>query len=78
MSPQDIYDKVLAFANYGFPESHAISFAYLVYASAWLKLLLPGRVLRGAAARPADGLLLPRQSWSPTPAGTACRCAAWM
>jgi error-prone DNA polymerase len=26
-----------AFANYGFPESHAASFALLVYASAWLK-----------------------------------------
>ena len=33
----DIYRKLAAFANYGFPESHAISFAYLVYASAWLK-----------------------------------------
>ncbi|MDE0667447.1 MAG: error-prone DNA polymerase, partial [bacterium] len=26
-----------AFANYGFPESHAVSFSYLVYASAWIK-----------------------------------------
>ena len=33
--------KMLAFANYGFPESHAISFAYLVYASAWLKRYHP-------------------------------------
>src|SRR6266568_5388276 len=38
---QDIYAKILAFSNYGFPESHAISFAYLVYASAWLKLHFP-------------------------------------
>jgi error-prone DNA polymerase len=38
---QDIYAKILAFSNYGFPESHAISFAYLVYASAWLKLYFP-------------------------------------
>ena len=30
-----------AFANYGFPESHAMSFAYLVYASAWLKRYHP-------------------------------------
>ena len=34
---EDIYVKILAFSSYGFPESHAISFAYLVYASAWLK-----------------------------------------
>ena len=33
--------KLCAFANYGFPESHAISFAYLVYASAWLKRYHP-------------------------------------
>ena len=38
---QDIYVKILAFSNYGFPESHAISFAYLVYASAWLKRYFP-------------------------------------
>jgi error-prone DNA polymerase len=38
---QDIYVKILAFSSYGFPESHAISFAYLVYASAWLKLRYP-------------------------------------
>jgi error-prone DNA polymerase len=38
---RDIYAKVLAFSSYGFPESHAISFAYLVYASAWLKCYYP-------------------------------------
>ena len=38
---EDIYTKILAFSSYGFPESHAISFAYLVYASAWLKCYYP-------------------------------------
>lgn len=33
----EIFAKMAAFANYGFPESHSVSFAYLVYASAWLK-----------------------------------------
>ena len=33
----EIYMKMKAFANYGFPESHSVSFAYLVYASAWIK-----------------------------------------
>jgi len=33
----EIFHKMRAFANYGFPESHAVSFAYLVYSSAWIK-----------------------------------------
>ncbi|MEN9300394.1 MAG: hypothetical protein RLZZ254_175, partial [Actinomycetota bacterium] len=36
-----IFMKMQAFANYGFPESHSVSFAYLVYASAWIKLHEP-------------------------------------
>jgi len=36
-----IWDKLAAFANYGFPESHSVSFAYLVYSSSWLKLHYP-------------------------------------
>jgi error-prone DNA polymerase len=38
---QAIYDKLAAFANFGFPESHSVSFAYLVYASAWFKRHYP-------------------------------------
>ena len=34
---EDIAAAIGAFALYGFPESHAISFAHLAYASAWLK-----------------------------------------
>ncbi|GID32060.1 error-prone DNA polymerase [Paractinoplanes brasiliensis] len=37
----DLFVKLSAFANYGFPESHSMSFAYLVYASAWLKRYHP-------------------------------------
>lgn len=36
-----IWDKLAAFANFGFPESHSVSFAYLVYASSWIKLHHP-------------------------------------
>ncbi|WP_020668315.1 error-prone DNA polymerase [Amycolatopsis nigrescens] len=32
-----IFQKLHAFANFGFPESHALSFAYLVFASAYFK-----------------------------------------
>ena len=34
---EELFVKMSAFANYGFPESHSVSFAYLVYASSWLK-----------------------------------------
>jgi error-prone DNA polymerase len=37
----EIYDKIQAFSSFGFAESHAISFALLVYASAWLKRHYP-------------------------------------
>jgi error-prone DNA polymerase len=37
----EIVDKIKAFAAFGFAESHAISFALLVYASSWLKLHYP-------------------------------------
>ncbi len=37
----DLFVKLSAFANYGFPESHAMSFAYLVFASAWFKRYHP-------------------------------------
>ncbi|MFC0439227.1 error-prone DNA polymerase [Kutzneria buriramensis] len=37
----DIFRKLLAFANFGFPESHAFSFAHLVFCSAYLKLNHP-------------------------------------
>ena len=36
-----IFEKLSAFANFGFPESHSASFAYLVYASSWFKLHYP-------------------------------------
>ncbi|HUX90590.1 MAG TPA: error-prone DNA polymerase [Gallionellaceae bacterium] len=34
---QQIFQQILGFGEYGFPESHAASFALLVYVSAWLK-----------------------------------------
>ncbi|NRF28139.1 error-prone DNA polymerase [Vibrio coralliilyticus] len=32
-----IFDQILGFGEYGFPESHSASFAVLAYCSAWLK-----------------------------------------
>lgn len=34
---EQIFDQIKGFGEYGFPESHAASFALLVYVSAWLK-----------------------------------------
>ena len=42
-----MWDKLSAFANYGFPESHSVSFAYLVYASSWLKRFYPAAFCAG-------------------------------
>ena len=36
-----VWEKMVAFADYGFPESHSVSFAHLVYASSWIKLHYP-------------------------------------
>jgi error-prone DNA polymerase len=42
-----IWEKLAAFASYGFPESHSVSFAYLVYASSWLKRYFPAAFCAG-------------------------------
>jgi error-prone DNA polymerase len=34
---EGIYQQILGFGSYGFPESHSASFALLAYASSWLK-----------------------------------------
>jgi error-prone DNA polymerase len=36
------FDQIKGFGEYGFPESHAASFALLVYVSSWLKCHYPG------------------------------------
>ena len=38
---QQIFRQIQGFGEYGFPESHAASFALLVYVSAWLKYYEP-------------------------------------
>ncbi|HEY5014799.1 MAG TPA: error-prone DNA polymerase [Acidimicrobiia bacterium] len=37
----EIAHKLEAFADFGFPESHSVSFAYLVYSSSWIKYHYP-------------------------------------
>ena len=54
---EQIITSIASFALYGFPESHAASFALLAYASAYLKVHYPAAFLRVAAQQPADGVL---------------------
>jgi len=51
------YEKLEAFANFGFPESHALSFASLVFYSSWFKLHHPAAFCAALLACTADGFL---------------------
>ncbi len=42
-----VFESLSAFANFGFPESHSLSFASLVYSSAWMKLRYPAAFTAG-------------------------------
>lgn len=43
----EIWEKLQGFASFGFPESHSVSFAYIVYMSAWLRMHYPAEYLAG-------------------------------
>ena len=51
------FSQLEGFGSYGFPESHAASFALIAYASSWLKCWHPDVFCAASAERPADGLL---------------------
>ena len=57
---EQIFDKLKGFADFGFPESHAYSFAYLVYASAWLKVHHPAAFYAGLLAAQPMGFYSPQ------------------
>ncbi|PNG07850.1 MULTISPECIES: error-prone DNA polymerase [unclassified Variovorax] len=42
---ESIFEQIKGFSEYGFPESHAASFALLVYASSWIKRHEPAAFL---------------------------------
>ncbi len=71
------FKQIEGFGEYGFPESHAASFALLVYVSSWLKTYYPDVFCAALAELTADGLLRSRpigagraRTWR---AGAACR-----
>ena len=44
---QSVLDQMKGFASYGFPESHAVSFALIAYGSSWLKCHYPAAFYMG-------------------------------
>ncbi|RZO84461.1 MAG: DNA polymerase III subunit alpha [Oceanococcus sp.] len=58
---QRIFEQIKGFADYGFPESHAASFAALVYVSAWLKRHHPAAFLAALLNSQPMGFYTPSQ-----------------
>ena len=67
----EIVQGIKSFALYGFPESHAASFALLAYASALPEGAPPGGVLRARCSTTGRWASITRRRWSPTPPATA-------
>ncbi|MBP8297746.1 MAG: error-prone DNA polymerase, partial [Burkholderiales bacterium] len=56
-----IYNQIKGFGEYGFPESHAASFALLAYSSAWLKCHHPAAFTCGLLNSQPMGFYAPSQ-----------------
>jgi len=63
--PQDfaerVFNQIRGFGEYGFPESHAASFAKLVYVSAWLKHYYPAAFTAAIVNSQPMGFYAPAQ-----------------
>lgn len=57
---EQIYESLRGFADFGFPESHSFSFAYLVYASAWMKVHHPEAFYAGLLGAQPMGFYSPQ------------------
>jgi error-prone DNA polymerase len=58
---QGIFEQIKGFSEYGFPESHAASFALLVYASCWIKRHHPAEFLAALLNSQPLGFYSPSQ-----------------
>lgn len=58
---RQLFQQILGFGEYGFPESHAASFALLVYVSAWLKYYYPSAFTCALLNSQPMGFYTPRQ-----------------
>ena len=58
---EQIFEQIHGFSEYGFPESHAASFALLVYASCWIKCHHPAEFLAAMLNSQPMGFYSPSQ-----------------
>lgn len=58
---KSIFEQIKGFSSYGFPESHAASFALLVYVSAWIKCHHPAEFLTALLNSQPLGFYTPSQ-----------------
>ena len=69
---RQIYQQILGFGEYGFPESHSASFALIVYISAWLKHYEPAAFTARCSTRCRWASMRPHSS-SPMRGATVSR-----
>jgi error-prone DNA polymerase len=58
---ESVFQQIRGFGEYGFPESHAASFALLVYVAAWLKHYYPGEFAAAILNSQPMGFYAPAQ-----------------
>ena len=58
---EQVFQQIRGFGEYGFPESHAASFALLVYVSAWLKFYYPAEFAAAILNSQPMGFYAPAQ-----------------
>jgi error-prone DNA polymerase len=58
---EKIFEQIKGFSSYGFPESHAASFALLVYVSGWIKCHHPAEFLTALLNSQPMGFYTPSQ-----------------
>ena len=70
-----IVDDLKSFANYGFPESHAWSFALIAYATAYLKTHCPAEFYARRCSTPGRWGSIPSRRSSTMRSGGESKCA---
>ena len=74
----DCFDQIKGFGSYGFPESHAASFANSRLCLGLDQMPLPRCVRGGAAEQPADGILRDVTDSCAMPRSTASKSGRWI
>ena len=69
-----LFEQIKGFGSYGFPESHAASFANLVYVSCWLKCHEPAAFACALLNSQPMGFYAPSQIVQELRASAACAC----